>query len=229
MDARDPSPLVLDEPKAALALTDLSQLPLLAMFLRGEATVSQAAERLGTDLDEVYYRVRKLERFGILEVVSQEKRKGRPIKHYRATARAFFAPFAVLPHETFERALVESWRVFEERRAAGAARALMASFDDLHRWGFRVNVTEEAAVMAVWGPRDPGPDWDDTTLMLDADRPAVYGRNTSFLLSRDEAKTLQRELNELATRWMLRSRENRAGGGEGPMAEHLLGLSLAPE
>lgn len=177
----------------------------------------------------MYYRVRKLERLGILQVVNEEKRKGRPIKHYRAAARAFFAPFAVLPHETFERALVDSWRIFEDRRAAGAARALLASFDDLHRWGFRVNVNDEGAVMAVWGPRDIGPDWDDATFMQEVDRPAVYGRNTSLLLSRSEAKALQREPNDFATRWMLRSRENRAGGGEGAMAEHLLGLSLAPE
>lgn len=71
---------------------DLSLLPVLAYFLRSESSVSQAAEVVGADLDEVYYRVRKLERLGILEVTVAESRPGRPIKRYGASAQAFWGP-----------------------------------------------------------------------------------------------------------------------------------------
>lgn len=68
-------------------MLDLEMFPLLAIFLRGEASVSEAAN-------------------------------------------AFFVPFAILPHETFAKALFESARTTDRKMAEGMARALLAQADD---------------------------------------------------------------------------------------------------
>lgn len=229
MGSLPPGPVVIDDPQAARALTDLSLLPLLSLFLRGEASASEAAESLGADLDKVYYQVRKLERFGVLMVTRSETRAGRPIKHYRASADAFFVPFAVLPHETFERALAESAQASEERRAAGTARALLDDVDDAERWGFRVYLEPGGAVNAFWGPRDVGTDWSVLDDLLAPERPAVYGMNTSLALTHEESKALQRELHELMGRWMARARRNREVDALTAPREFLVGVSMAPD
>lgn len=229
MSTPDPGPLVIEDPKAARALTDLQLLPLLIVFLRREASVSEAAASTEADLDATYYQVRKLERLGILRVTRSERRAGRAVKYYRARADAFFVPFALLPHETFERALAESGRLPEAMRAAGTARALLEEVDDPRYWGFRVYVEPGGAVNAFWGPREVGADWSMLDHLLAPERPPVYGMNTSLALTREEAKAMQRELHELMKRWMARARDNRAHGASAPLDEILVGVAMAPD
>lgn len=229
MGAPESGPVVIEDPKGARALTDLGLLPLLVLFLRGEASVGEAAKCLDTGFDRVYYQVRKLEALGILRVVRSETRSGRAIKYYRAAADAFFVPFTVLPHETFERAVTEGARVPEEMRAASTARALLEQVDDPDHWGFRVNVEPGGTVNAFWGPRDAASDWSVLDYLLEPERPAVYGTNTSLSLTREQAKELQRELHELMARWSARSRRNRVEGAGGPLHDTLVGVGMAPD
>lgn len=228
MDTTHSDARVIEDRKAADALTDLAQLPLLAHFLRGASSVSEAAEALGEDLDRVYYQVRKLEKLGLLEVAFEEARAGRPIKHYRASAQAFFVPYAVLPHETFARALLESSRVPEELMAEGSARALLERIDDPWTWGFRVYRDAEGAVNAFWGPREAGEDWDVLGQLLGPEEPPVFGTHTSLALTREQAKEMQRELHAFTDRWIERARANRAGEADGPTRAILLSLGMAP-
>lgn len=220
---------IVAEPKAAQALTDLTLLPLLAHFLRHEASTREAADHLGADLDATYYQVRKLERLGILEVARTEARAGRPIKRYRASARAFFVPFAALPHETLARALDESARLPRRARAEGTAHALLEHIDDPRRWGFRIHLDDDDAVSAFWGPLDASGPASVLDALLEPDAPPVYGVHTTLTLTRDDAKALQRELRDLTERWVARSRATRRDGADGPTRAVLFGVGLAPE
>jgi hypothetical protein len=225
----DPRFRIVEDAKAGAALTDLTLLPLLAHFLRTTSSASEAATALDGDLDEVYYRVRKLSRLGLLEVASTEKRAGRPIKRYRAAADAFFVPFALLPHETLARALADSERFSAERRADATAGALLAMTDDPYAWGFRLDRDADGAVSAFWGPREATPDFDVLAYFLAPGRPPVYGTNVDLALSEEEAKRLQAELHELVERWTTRSRARKQGEVPGPTRTILFGVGMAPE
>lgn len=220
---------MVDEPAAGRALTDLTLLPLVAHFLRHEASASEAAVAIGADLDEVYDRVRKLAGLGLLEVTSVERRAGRPIKRYRAAAQAFFVPFAVLPHETLAHALVESARLPEHARAEGAARALLEMSDDPYAWGFRLDVDGNGSVHAFWGPREGAAGFDVNAYLLEPDKPPIHGMSATLHLTRNEAKALQRELHDLGERWLAVSRRNRREGADGPARDHHYGVGLAPD
>jgi DNA-binding transcriptional ArsR family regulator len=69
---------------------------LLLAFVDQPLSVSEAAARVGQPLERVHHHVISLTRKGLLRVVRQEKRKGRPIKYYRAAAESFFVPLALL-------------------------------------------------------------------------------------------------------------------------------------
>jgi hypothetical protein len=225
----DPRFRTVEDPKAGAALTDLTLLPLLAHFLRTTSSASEAAEALDAPLDDVYYRVRKLSGLGLLEVASTEKRAGRPIKRYRAAADAFFVPFTILPQETLARALAESARFTEERRAEATARALLAMTDDPYAWGFRIDRDADGAVSAFWGPRDPTPDFDVLAFFLAPGRPPIYGTNVDLALTQAEAKELQAELHALVERWTTRSRARKRGELPGPTRTILFGVGMAPD
>ena len=225
----EPSARIFEDPKAASALMDLSLLPLVAHFLRTESSASEAAQAVGADLDEAYYRVRKLARLGILEVTRTESRAGRPIKRYRASAQAFFVPFMILPQETLARALAESARVPDERRAEATARALLQMTDDPSEWGFRVFRDASGAVNAFWGPRESGAEWSVFDFLLGPDSPPVYGTNLTLSLTREQAKAMQHELHAFAEAWRTVSLRNRREGAGEPTREILFGTGMAPE
>lgn len=221
--------LVVEDPKAGAALTDLTLLPLMAHFLRSTSSASEAAGVLDADLDDVYYRVRKLERLGLLELAETRARAGRPIKRYRAAAEAFFVPFTVLPQETLARALAESSRFTEERRADATARALLELADDPGAWGFRLDRDEGGSINAFWGPRELTPDFDVLAFFLEPDQPPIYGTNLELALTTEEAKQLQADVHELVERWAARSRARKRGDLPGPTRIVQFGVGMAPE
>ena len=76
--------------------------PLMDALTGREASVGALARELDWPLDTAHYRVKKLLRLGLLRVVREEKRAGRPVKVYRAVADAFFLPYSSFTHATLE-------------------------------------------------------------------------------------------------------------------------------
>ena len=68
----------LGTPQSARLLASRRDIVLLRPFHGREATVSQAAEANGIDVKSMYYRVARWHRHGILEVVREERRPGKP-------------------------------------------------------------------------------------------------------------------------------------------------------
>lgn len=89
----------------ARLLTDAAIQAYLRPFLAREWSATQAAEEVGCSLNVMLYRVKTFVEAGLLYVVREEKRKGRPIKIYRSVHDAYFIPYEVTPFASLEERL----------------------------------------------------------------------------------------------------------------------------
>jgi DNA-binding Lrp family transcriptional regulator len=145
------APRRVDDPVAATLLLDDVARSVLAAFLEGERGVREAADTLGLDLDATLYRVKRLERAGLLVQVGLRRRAGRPVRLYRAAAEAWFVPFEVLPHADLEEAFFEMHVDQGRRLARAAARALRQT-----SWaGYRI-ARGDGGGLSVQGVREDG-------------------------------------------------------------------------
>jgi hypothetical protein len=74
----------------------------LQRLMEGEWTVAALAKDLGIGIGSLHYRVQQLLEHGLICVNREEKRAGRAIKHYTATASSFFVPFNLTNFETLQ-------------------------------------------------------------------------------------------------------------------------------
>ncbi|MGL4743847.1 MAG: hypothetical protein ACRCXL_05600, partial [Dermatophilaceae bacterium] len=89
-------PRRVTEAKAIRCLVDAEHLMYLGAFVGREQSVAKAARELGVPFARAYVRVRTLERVGLLRKHRVQRRKGRPITTYVATAQEFDIPLSVL-------------------------------------------------------------------------------------------------------------------------------------
>lgn len=89
-----PTQHVIDDPKAAQLLLDERERRYLSYFFDAPRSVSEVAQILDEEPSKLLYRVRKLQRLGLLWVARHEARAGRPIKHYQTTAKSFVVPYS---------------------------------------------------------------------------------------------------------------------------------------
>ncbi|AAF11855.1 helix-turn-helix domain-containing protein [Deinococcus radiodurans] len=94
--------LTVTDARQAAAMIHPEFSPLMDALTGREASVGALARELDWPLDTAHYRVKKLLRLGLLRVVREEKRAGRPVKVYRAVADAFFLPYSSFTHATLE-------------------------------------------------------------------------------------------------------------------------------
>jgi hypothetical protein len=213
------------DPDAARFLTDAAQRRYVAPFLGNESTVAQAAVELGTSPDDMYYRVKRMQRFGILSVARSERRAGRPVKYYSAGAHALFVPFAATDYETVETMLLAMETANQER----FTRSLAASL--AHRdaaggasWGCLVYADADGIVR--FRMRQEGAtEKDARNALLDPHGPPYYSVWRALQLRRDDGKELQARLDALTQEF-----EQRAAvlEGEADVRPYLLRLALTP-
>lgn len=203
--------LEIQHPLAARILADPDIAVYLKPFMQNPTTVKAVAEEYKLSIQSMHYRVLQMLQAGLLEVVGLEPRRGRPIKRYQATARAFRVPLELVPPaalEALENAV--SWKRSFER---GVTRAL-----GLPKYERQLLVQLNEDGILLWGS-DVEPDGNSQDL-LDEDSPAVLNFWSAGLrLSRAEAKALQRELWEVYARY-----EHRRGP-----EKYVLHLGLAPK
>lgn len=108
--------MVLNSPLAARILADPDIAVFIKPFMRGSTTVKAAAEEFNLPLQTMHYRVEQMVQAGMLEVVQLEERRGRPIKHYQATATVFQVATEQIPPRILQ-ALNEqlSWKTSFEQ------------------------------------------------------------------------------------------------------------------
>jgi hypothetical protein len=203
--------LTVADPDQARLLSDLASFRYFEPFIALERTVSEAAAEASCGVDTMLYRVRTFLKAGLLKVARVQKRAGRPIKHYRSIADAFFVPFSVTPYATLEERLASQMEPGQRRLVASIAAVLRETGLD----GRRIY---RGSTGTVWN--EAAADIETPITPEDPNLPAALQYGTELYLGFDEAKALQRHLHEL----FLHYREREAGEGQ----KYLFQVALLP-
>lgn len=203
--------LVIQDRALAAKLSTTRGAHYLAPYFERPCSISEAAEELGEPMSRMHYWTRQWHDLGLLEVVEERKRAGRPIALYRTVAKEFVIPDEVLPESLLERQL------------EGLNRVLLKSFTkQLSGGGSGMHIFREPGHRGVTMNHGDG-----------LDRPDTWGgssRHSSFrlALTRDEARELHDELVALQDRWIERAGRSDRRKGQAGTRDHLVLLASAP-
>lgn len=89
--------LPVRDPAAAAMFVDSRTRRLIALFVGKPRSLSQVAMASNMDLKRLHHHAQKLCRLGLLRVVGEQKRAGRPIKLYQAASDIFFIDAVGVP------------------------------------------------------------------------------------------------------------------------------------
>jgi len=220
------------DPRAATLLSDPDWVPWIEPFLGRTRSITEVAEELGRPLDAVRYRVRRLHEVGVLEVVGQRKRAGRPIQLYRTVAAGFVVPFESTPFVDLEERLLATMTAQARSFARSAAQLLREGGAEARRI-YRApdgSVHHEAAA-------------DDAMLAAAAERDPIESLAVEVSLPRSVARALLLDMIALAQRaeQLDIGRPDAEGrdadaldverdvqAASGPVRRYLLALQIAP-
>lgn len=209
--------LTVTDPGAAAFLVNPESRRFLAPFLDRDCTVTAAARELGEAPNSVLYRVRRMVKLGLLVVVRQEARRGRPVRVYRSVAGRLFVPYTATPAVDLLESLTRE-RAASEAVLQRAVLRVMRQVRGEEDWGLLLyrrgqSLLEYDAV----GPDEP---WHP----LNPGDPAVLDHTVTLRsLTREQAKALQLELLDVLRR------HSRGPAQPAPEAvPYLLRLALAP-
>ena len=82
----------ISDPRAAAALAKRRQRQILLPLIEDERSLSDLATLTGSRLSLLHHHVRRLIDLGLVQVSREQRRGGRAVRYYRASAKAFFVP-----------------------------------------------------------------------------------------------------------------------------------------
>lgn len=181
-------PFEVTNSKLAEVLFNQEQRDLLAAFIL-EQSPKEAAEKLGISLAQLYPRLQRLEKLGLLIVTKTEARAGRAIKYYRVVAEEFLIPNRAVTIEDLH-----------EKQDALRSKQLWhciykAGFPGTQTnpdWGMRVFYHQRNGfvLQATWSEEQ---DWD----LLDERHPVFLPYWYKLKMSKERARAMQRELHDV--------------------------------
>lgn len=118
-------------PAAAAVFADARRRRLLIAFMGRERSLSNAATTLAMPMNRLAHHVGSFLRLGLLCVAREEKRAGRPIRHYRAVADSFLIDAAVMSRSAGAGLSAELGRALEQARPPEAD--MLVSVDETGR------------------------------------------------------------------------------------------------
>jgi hypothetical protein len=202
----------IDQPDAARLLTDLKELRYLEPFFGQERTVKEAADVINVTIDDLYFRVQRALKLGLIKVVNIESRAGRAMKRYTLVADGFFVPFQIVPNIDFE-GLVLGIDLQLERGLIH--NVLAACHDDANSTSFGVRIyLDDAGHLTGDSARSPIEPYD----FLAPENPAAYTSWFQLQLDFEDAKALQRDMHAV---WQKYAHKQGA-------QSYMLRLGLAP-
>jgi hypothetical protein len=205
--------LRIEDTSVAEVLIDLHKQKFLAPFFGRELTVSEAAKRADVSHLLMFRHVKRFEILGLLKKTRTEPRRGSAIHYYQTTANEFFIPAKVLPFEVVLEVVEHS---IQQTFLRGVSQTLL-KHDVIADLGTRI-YPEDAAMGGVGvAPQlalKPGEGWNPSEL----EHAALLDSWVTLKVSLEDAKKLQKELEEIAERYHLK------GGSE----TYLLRLGLTP-
>lgn len=116
-------------PDQARLLLDESHLSVLKEVLRVERGAGEVALRTALPLKQVHHRLGRLVESGLVTVVGEKSRQGRPVKLYRAVAPAYRVPLPLLAAADLRELLLHLMKVPMQERAQAAASFYQRNFN----------------------------------------------------------------------------------------------------
>lgn len=198
-------------PEQARLLSDDAATRFLEPFLGRERSASQAARELGVPLDTLLYRVKRFLDAGLLEVVREEPRAGRPIKIYRTVADGFYVPFGLTSFAEHEEQMREQLRSGEDAIVRAASRMLR----EIGEEGRRIYRTADGDVFyQSAGDEGKRLEWGDFEGVREIPGPAFEAFGSEMTLTDDQSKDFLVDLYRLHQRYDALAKENvRSGRG----------------
>jgi hypothetical protein len=190
--------LTVTDPKAASYLANPLRAVYLYPFIGRERTASDVSRTYKISLKTLGYQISRMIELGLLCVSSIEARRGSPIKHYRASADAFFVPHEATDAETLED-LVNQWSV--SLQPLYLRSYVQAIGRIAQNWGVRIS-RDETGLLHISPATSPETDWN----MFEPDAPVVMeGWLTDLRLDFEDAKAFQLELAALYLKYLNRN------------------------
>ncbi|NLG08437.1 MAG: helix-turn-helix domain-containing protein [Deinococcales bacterium] len=211
----DADAFTVADPEQARLLSDPRFQAAMRPFLAREASASAAAAELGLDLNAMLYRIRLLLAAGLLRVVREEKRQGRPIKVYRSVHDAYFVPYEATPFADLEERLWQ--QQLPELRELVRLQARLLRQGGRHGQRLFRDASGETWVQSA-AAGDERIDW------LDPSQPAALDFWTDLALDEAESREVQRRLYELLRTYSL---DRRQGAGQGLAGRKRYRLNVA--
>lgn len=187
----------VNSPNAAAVLTDTREWNLLIILINQEASLSELARKLSLSLPALSYRLKKLLELDLVKVSRTEKRKGSPVKYYRATATHFYVPFEATTFQSLTDLLTSTMAPFERRISHEMVRLFQEANEG---WGLNFFTDPQGGFNFTFSPV---PERGDPFLeqSLQPTFPAIHDKVLMLNLDFDRAKALQRELQEIYERY----------------------------
>jgi hypothetical protein len=201
--------------RATKLLLSLERLRVLEAFMDTEVTVKAAAISLGMNENKVFKLVKQFEAHGLIGVTRLERRSGRAIRHYQASAERFFISFQ---NVAFEEYIARSNDIFQRRLERAVLRTSTLENQSATSNGLEIFKNDDGQLTMSVAHVDHGP--IDLERLSSFDEPAVFSVWLEFDLEFSDAKALQRELIDLQARYARRT---------GKSQRYLVRLAIAPE
>jgi hypothetical protein len=203
--------LTVSNPEAAAYLCNPHKAVFLYPFIGKERTASEVALEYRADLKAYLYQIGRMQQLGLLQHTKTQKRKGSPIKFYRAVADAFFVPLASTKLQNLE-AMVDAWsQALQPVFLKSFITALQATDDN---WGVRI-ARDGFGRLQIAPATHPEAALD----LLDPNVPVMLeGWFTDLYLDHADAKALQHELMHLYLRYM----------GKSGAQRYIIRMAIAP-
>ena len=178
--------LHLQSTEAALFFVQPTSVRHLFPFMGREASLAEAAERIGISKSHMSYWLRKMLRLGVIEQTRIIRRGKHNVPLYRATAEAFTVPTDQVPVATDEEILNLNSRTFEamERRSI-----VRSSSNNNPGWLLRLSFDERVPRLQMLPP---------SGLLEDSE---VLNKWGCLALTKSQAKALRGEIMELLERY----------------------------
>ncbi len=117
--------------KIAAALSNARQRSLILQLVARERSLQELAGLSRMSLSLLHYHVGRLRRLGLIAIVDHKRRSGRPVKYYRATARAFFVPTHLVSRAPEDELSAELRDRLERGRRSDQNDGILFSVDEL--------------------------------------------------------------------------------------------------
>jgi hypothetical protein len=194
MQTPNSTSLTITNPEAAAYLSNPHRAVFLYPFIGKERSASQVALEYRADLRAYLYQIGRMQRLGLLQHTRTEKRKGSPVKHYRASADAFFVPLSATKLEGLE-AMVDAWSQSLQPVFLKSFIAALQATD--HNWGVRI-ARDALGRLEIAPATNPETGLD----LLAPEVPVILeGWFTDLHLDHADAKALQHDLLQLYFRY----------------------------